>query len=465
MQCPAGSFCQNTSSLPTECPDGYYSLDCATECTPCPPGYSCSAKDTLPVICDVGLYSPGLSTSCLSCGPGVVCLEGSSANNVSNNICPLGYYCPDGVSALGCPTGTFGNKTGLTDSAECSICPPGFFCPEGTSGYPRDELQCPIGHYCLQGTMTMFEHPCPDGTFSTTFSLEREDQCVVCPAGRYCNGGDGIGGQVCPSGHFCPGNSGNPIACPNGTFTERTGAIDVTNCKLCPAGYYCPAGNDAPKRCPAGTYNPLLGQDNLDDCQLCKAGFACTTIALTQPNELCAAGHYCPEGSDKSADPNNVCPAGTFTDYHNLTAARECSICPAGEACLNGTGGLQTPRLLCASGYFCPNGTEYPTQYPCAPGSYSNATNLQRQEDCELCPPGMFCLGGGSVTSGPCIAGHYCPQGIERVALHVTFISVCTQYEFLYSGMFVLMRLLRYATCSYRYQIRHTASMSCWYLL
>ena len=411
IPCPAGSYCQNTSASPTPCSPGSYSLQCAIECTACPEGFSCPTTNLLPVICDVGTYSPGESSTCLSCQPGFTCAQGSSASNLSTNVCSLGKYCPDGGNELPCPAGTYGNRIGLSDMSECSTCPAGYYCPEGTAGYPRVELQCPLGHFCLAGTTTQFEHPCPFGTYSTVFGLQREDQCVVCPAGRYCSGGDGIGGQACYRGHFCPENSGAPTPCLGGTFTEATGSDELVLCKLCPAGYYCISGTDSPAPCDAGTYNPLLGQDNVDDCRPCTAGLACTTIALTQPNELCSAGHFCPEGSDKSADPMNACPAGTFTDYHNLTVAGECSACPPGEACPSGTGGVQIPRLLCAPGYFCPNGTMFPTQYPCAAGSYGNSTNLQRQDDCDLCPPGFYCLGGETAPSGPCDPGHYCPEG------------------------------------------------------
>ncbi len=409
--CPAGSHCPNTTTPPIPCLDGYYSLDCATECIPCPPGHYCPLTDSLPIVCDVGTYSTGRAMSCLSCEPGYACPEGTALGNASAHLCSLGKYCPDGGMELDCPAGTYGSALGLVNISECILCPPGYYCPDGTAGYPRAELQCPLGHYCPNGTATQFEHPCPNGYYSTVFGLERSDQCLVCKAGRYCNGGDGVGGQICPNGHFCPEMSGDPSPCPNGTYTEATGSEDLTYCKSCPAGYFCPEGTDTPIHCPAGTFNPLLGQDSQDDCQSCKAGRACTMTALTQPDVLCASGHYCPEGSDKAADPDHECPAGTFTDFHNLTDPSECSMCPPGEACLSGTGGVQRSRLPCAPGHFCPNGTEFPTQYSCAAGSYSNATNLQRQQECILCPAGEFCSGGQTAPSGPCDRGHYCIDG------------------------------------------------------
>ena len=409
--CPAGSHCPNTTSLPLPCLTGYYSLDNAIACTPCPPGFSCLASDVLPTVCDVGTYSPGVTESCVPCDPGYLCEQGATAANLSTSLCSQGSFCPDGGSQLPCPAGTYGNGTGFIQVSECSLCIPGFYCPEATPGYPTASLTCSHGHYCPSGTATRFEFPCPDGTYSTVFGLERANQCLNCPSGRYCSGGDAIGGQLCPRGNYCPHNSTEPIPCPGGTYTEAIGSHELSLCNQCPAGFYCTSGTDSPTHCSSGTYNPLIGQDAPDDCQPCPAGQACTTIALTAPNELCSPGHFCPEGSDKAADLANECSAGTFTDYHNLTVADECSVCQAGWACLSGTGGVSSPRLACAMGHFCPNGTQFPTQYPCAAGSYGNSTRLQRQVECELCPPGLYCLGGESTTSGPCDQGHYCPQG------------------------------------------------------
>ena len=38
----------------------------------------------------------------------------------------LGYYCEDGLNALACPAGTYGNRTGASTAEEgCGTCPPG----------------------------------------------------------------------------------------------------------------------------------------------------------------------------------------------------------------------------------------------------------------------------------------------------------------------------------------------------
>ena len=37
------------------------------------------------------------------------------------------------------------------------------------------------------------------------------------------------------------------------------------------------------------------GGTELDSCDLCKPGMACTVEGLTQPDEVCKAGHFCCE--------------------------------------------------------------------------------------------------------------------------------------------------------------------------
>lgn len=47
------------------------------------------------------------------------------------NVCPQGYFCPQGTSApVACPKGSYSNLTGLTASVECADCPEGQYCAE-----------------------------------------------------------------------------------------------------------------------------------------------------------------------------------------------------------------------------------------------------------------------------------------------------------------------------------------------
>ena len=44
-----------------------------------------------------------------------------------------------------------------------------------------------LGFYCMNGTETARQYPCPVGTYSNTTQLESEDECRLCPEGKiYC---------------------------------------------------------------------------------------------------------------------------------------------------------------------------------------------------------------------------------------------------------------------------------------
>ena len=45
------------------------------------------------------------------------------------------------------------------------------------------------------------------------------------------------------------------------------------------------------------------------------------------------------------------------------------------------------------SGYYCPNGTEYDTQYACPPGTYNMLELGTTLDDCQDCPGGQYCEG------------------------------------------------------------------------
>ena len=67
------------------------------------------------------------------------CFIGTAAD-----ICPAGYYCPVGTTEpVGCPKGTYSNKTGLQAETDC--------------------VACPAGEYCAQMAMTGTNGPCREG--------------------------------------------------------------------------------------------------------------------------------------------------------------------------------------------------------------------------------------------------------------------------------------------------------------
>ena len=129
--CPAGFYCETTSSLPAACAPGYHSLGFATHCTICPAGSECSDAAVDPVSCLPGEYSYTGSTSCTDCNPGYECTSAATMPNDPGYLCPQGYYCPTGTAAAtACPIGTYGNVSGAQTYAEaCQACTAGYYRP------------------------------------------------------------------------------------------------------------------------------------------------------------------------------------------------------------------------------------------------------------------------------------------------------------------------------------------------
>ena len=134
---------------------------------PCSPGHYCSGG--FEILCPKGqfgntslLASPSCSGKCL---PGDYCPSGS----ILPTICPLGHYCPDGISALLCPDGRYGSEEGLKDRSCSGVCPAGYFCPEGSTS--------------ATGNI------CPAGSYGSDVGLFKVSCSGLCKPGYYCPAG------------------------------------------------------------------------------------------------------------------------------------------------------------------------------------------------------------------------------------------------------------------------------------
>jgi hypothetical protein len=116
-------------------------------------------------------------------------------------------------------------------------------------------------------------------------------------------------GDICPIGSYCPTGSTTHIFCPNGTYSNHTGAAvcyvcpegfyctNRDNAEQCPAGYFCPEGTGADiQPCPAGTYSPVLGLIRQSQCTQCDGGKYCQIPGLSEVSGNCSAGYYCESG-------------------------------------------------------------------------------------------------------------------------------------------------------------------------
>ena len=346
--CPAGFYCPNGTQTDQEnpCPAGTYSnttgLEMQSQCQDCPPGE----------FCDV----TGLTSPTGQCSAGYYCVSRSSsptpALSAEGGPCQQGTYCEQGASVeTPCPKGTYGDRALLPSLADCTICPPGEFCAQ--SGLSAPNGSCLAGYYCTNGSEEAnpvgqsYGDECPSGYYCPAHSYQptacpagsynpntqRTDSsaCLACDPGNYCNSTglssmtgscdegyycissasssaptDGTTGNICPEGSYCPLGSSQHLFCPNGTYTNHTGAAACYDCPagyycvnrdradLCLPGFYCPDRTGANlQACPAGTYNPVYGLSMESQCTQCDGGKYCLTPGLSAVSGDCTAGYYC----------------------------------------------------------------------------------------------------------------------------------------------------------------------------
>ena len=445
LDCPGGEYCSDyAATVPTGvCWAGYYCVSGVDRPNPLPDSYL-----EEPVNCTLPEYL-GMHT-----GVG--------------GLCPSGHYCPNGTKTpLGCPSGTYNLLSG---QSECIPCPESYYCPENTSEYI--ENICPSGYYCGVGTPHLYANPCPSGTFNTLTGQANISSCIPCPeglfcegeglssptencsAGWYCSGGaesatPTTNGALCPVGSYCPEGSSLPNLCDPGMYCNMEGlALPTDQCSSgyyctlgshtptpendsmiggpCPAGNFCPQGSIHPTPCPPGTYfNATLGMD-ITDCISCSEGSYCEGYGLVIPTGSCQQGYYCPSGQRVSNPPEYICPVGyrcpgdtgqpivcDSGTHSNQTGQWQCSSCPAGYFCDNtNTTTILSTSHLCPRGHYCPQGTQYSTQYPCPIGTYNNMTGSHSSSQCQYCTSGYYCPTEGIIVPYQlCSDGYFCSSG------------------------------------------------------
>ena len=426
-----------------------------------------------PVACPGGTYagSEGAST-CVECPEGRWCNYALSTMSAHTPLlCPSGYYCNTSTVApeqYPCPTGTYSYVMGLTVITECTLCDAGYYCPtpaatnvsnlcppgvyclsgaansSGVAGERGGQGgDCPVGHYCLEGTRYPTQHPCVNGTYNPNTASVSEDACLPCTPGYYCadagqqyvtgiveqgyyaptrcvdsvcsnipcatNCGHMLGG-ACPTGHKCPTETGTasvttltgavtsrasitPTECLEGTYAPDVAQVDCAPCpaghycghaeyeaRVCPTGRYCPGGvGMAPPLCPEGSYSYVTGLVNITQCQLCDAGMYCAGEGNNFTTAACFPGYYCVNGA------------------------------ASGEGMLGPLGGNTG---FCPPGYYCPEGTHNQYDNPCPTGTYQPSVAASNSSACLSCPPGYYCEGEGNRNvTGICRQGYYCPLG------------------------------------------------------
>ncbi|OAF67357.1 hypothetical protein A3Q56_04909, partial [Intoshia linei] len=424
QNCPVGKFCSTPKDDPVDCPSGTYSFGRKTQCDKSDYGFFSVDLITIIQICSIGKYaSTQGATACSSCQAGYYCPAGTIKLNPTKALCMKGFYCSNGGTIIPCPAGTYGQKHGATSEVDgCATCPSGYYCLEATV-YPAD---CLPGHYCPTGTQEIKGIKCGKGKYQDLYNAKLSTDCKPCNAGRYCleaTSSQDCSTCTCPVGSYCLAGTLAPVQCIAGKYTQKAGSTSVADCIDCPKGYYCTLASPFPIPCPKGTYNNVLGSTQLSACVTCTTGKICNKDGLETPNASCPQGHYCPLGTqDLKSYP---CPAGTINDSFGKTQLSDCVACPAGKSCSIGTGGSVRP-LPCSIASYCPAGTSQSFNLKCLAGTWSDRINLISATDCYQCPRGKYCP-IGTKTPLPCPKGYCCPfstkHGLDNPCLAGTYSS------------------------------------------
>ena len=317
MPCDAqfGDFAY-VCSQPAKCPPGKYGTNVKTGCTNCPKGkYRAS-------------YGATSSSACTACPSGRYGDSTGLTASTCSGACAKGHYCPDGSTSSQqnvCPSGTYGSSTGLGSSACNGVCAAGYYCGNAeTSSEPAGKL-CAAGRY---------------GSFGQVNS----DCTGPCSAGYYCEEGSPSSTQAeCGgSARYCPEGSGSYVQVSNGFYTIGGGGTTTrTGQSICEQGYYCAGGIRTP--CPAGKYTDTTG--NSQCSKSCAAGYYCPTGSQTATQDVCGTGshpanYYCPAGHPTRA----MVDAGHYSTPESNPENQRTSQSPCtGEyICANGK---RTPKL------------------------------------------------------------------------------------------------------------------------
>lgn len=157
------------------------------------------------MLCDAGTYQDTVGqATCKDCTAGNYCyypdFAGGDFAIIAETTCPSGYYCPAKTghpNTFPCPPGTFRAATGAASASDCNPCTEKYYCPD-------------------YGMTVATTYPCGDG--------------FLCAQGSKTYKGS----EKCPKNFYCV--AGVDMECPDGTYTEVEGAIQVEECRPCSPG-------------------------------------------------------------------------------------------------------------------------------------------------------------------------------------------------------------------------------------
>jgi len=303
-ECPATARSPeaSTSFEDCSCDDGnYMKINVCTKCTAatcCMAGEYGTVDETLltntcQTCPELSSSTPGARTvekcRCIAFsnstfGQACICNPGfSQANYTVCNQCVPGKYKPENgnMPCTNCPQGTYSNDTGAINISSC------VYCEDNTYLFTYSIHESNISE-CRQ---------CPP------FSNSIFGQACICNPGS-SQANDTVCNQCVP-GKYKPENENMPCTnCPQGTYSNDTGAINISVCTPCVAL--------------SSSFN---GSDAKSSCQ-CVAGSNGTGQSYC---ELCRSGTYKNSDKDGSCE---ICQSGKYSNTSGATSREVCKTCP-----------------------------------------------------------------------------------------------------------------------------------------
>lgn len=280
--CSKGTHCPKGSSHEKPCPSKWF-CPSPSQKIPCIGGFVCTTNTTT------------LGQDSL-CSPGNFCPTGT--NDPRENICPIGHSCPRGSSEpQPCPIGTYQDEVGKPTCKLCGV---------GTFGI------------AVRGTDSKTAcAPCPASTFNDVPGIQDVSECKNCKIGKTSKEGSSFCSQ-CQAGEFLSQNKKCKI-CAEGSFSIG-GAED--ECELCPKGRFADKGRMTCSLCPPGKHgNNLVGFDNETMCVPCSEGRFSNASGFERDDQCvpCPAGTIVLKGVTGATSEPEACEKEKTTDTTTLS--------------------------------------------------------------------------------------------------------------------------------------------------
>lgn len=297
ITCPQNSYCPAGSITQILCPAGSRGAaigsSSASNCIPCLAGtYSSTQGSIICTNCTKGSnYSLSSATACTTCSPTPPCVSPTfiqSCTTTSNTMCAEcnsenlpqnaqwmdnivddcvwacdrtspGYFkvsntCQACKIPSSCVTGNYVTTCNATADGVCNPCnnkPLNSFYTSASISY--DQSGC---EWSCNGGFSKGASTC-DACGMGTYSLQGDDLCSICPAGKYTPSAGYSVCSVCQPGTFSPTPSVFSIV----------GAVSCTNCT---AGTYSHTESAAAcLPCSSTSYTPTIGATSCTPCPLC----------------------------------------------------------------------------------------------------------------------------------------------------------------------------------------------------